>query len=179
MQRRARSSCRRPRVFGQEHEPDRDTGTEHHKRRPQPPRGRGIRPDDRASGRVGEAGHHQYTRLVCRALDRLPRSFPGDGITAFQTKLTGERLPTVTINVTNETFWDFSWQDLLSQPPSSRVRRPRRGRRPFVLVHCPRVDACFYGRDITIMVQAHRDWHCGHDGRCIGEEERFVGVLHR
>src|SRR5215217_8111265 len=39
--------------------------------------------------------------------------------------------------------------------------------------------ACFCGETFTIRVQAYRDRHCGHDGRCIGEGKRFDGVLHR
>src|SRR5215211_5816733 len=102
-----------------------------------------------------------------------PSELPGGSLCL--TTIADGRLPSVTKNVTIENFWKpreiaFALQpltrstrtDLLHQVGSHRT-----------------VDACFYGETFTIRVQAYRDRHCGHDGRCIGTGKRFDGVLHR
>src|SRR5215218_6161124 len=102
-----------------------------------------------------------------------PSELPGGSLCL--TTIADGRPPSVTKNVTIENFSEqreialalqlltcSTRTDLLHQVGSHRT-----------------VDACFYGETFTIRVQAYRDRHCGHDGRCIGTGKRFDGFLHR
>src|ERR671912_2736009 len=90
------------------------------------------------------------------------------------TTIADGRLPSVTKRVTIENFWK-PHEIAFALQPSTRGAT--------ALLHQVgshrTVEACFYGETFTIRVQAYRDRHCGHDGRCIGTGKRFDGFLHR
>ena len=154
--------------------------------------------------RSGEVGlSHQADAMVPKARDAiltpgLP-AVPFDivsvpsmstGAPVCPTTIAGARLPSVTKSVTDRPESPGTTRYDASIATRSKRERPctracARRRRTLLVTHLgcgpstERVDACFCRETITIMVQAHRDRHCGPDGRCIGEEERFDGVLHR
>src|SRR5215217_1604055 len=102
-----------------------------------------------------------------------PSELPG--ASCCLTTIADGRLPSVTKSVMIENFWKPT--EIPFRIAALNVKcddSPSSPGGPYRTV-----DACFYGETFTIRVQAYRDWHCGHDGRCIGTGKRFDGVLHR